>query len=142
MRMIQKFVFSGLGLALFVIRTWKPGFLPSDAMGLALLVLIALPWLDVLIKAAELPGGWKIEFRDLQQKVELQQEIINNLVRYSMSASIFHHLCGLALLYQYRYIDSETNRRELYFLRDNGFIMPKGRSFLDFGADQNGQNLV
>jgi hypothetical protein len=48
---------------------------------------------------AEFPGGWKIEFRELKVEMARQEEIINALVKYSMSASIFHHLCGIALLH-------------------------------------------
>ena len=68
-----------------------------------------------------------------------QQELINDLVRYSMSASIFRHLCGIALLREYIYHDKPTDERELYFLRDNGFVEP---SFLEFNRDLDGQNLA
>src|SRR5690348_9610294 len=54
------------------------------------------------------------------------RRLINQLVTFSMSASIFTHLCGIALLHKYNYIDNDGNRREFYFLRDNGFIRPKG----------------
>jgi hypothetical protein len=34
-------------------------------------------------------------------------------------------------------------RREMYFLRDNGFIMPKGSGgWLDFNSALSGKNLV
>src|SRR4051794_6416906 len=59
-----------------------------------------------------------------------------------MSASIFTHLCGIALLWEYRYHDDEHNRREMYFLRDNGFIEPKGRDFLSFDESVNQANLA
>lgn len=92
---------------------------------------------------AEFPGGWKIEFRELKVEMARQEEIINALVKYSMSASIFHHLCGIALLHAYRYVDNDGNRREFYFLRDNGFIAPKpGLGFLDFGPGVDGKNVV
>jgi len=84
--------------------------------------------------------GEKVEAqaRQLQQ----QQEMINQLVKFSMSASIFHHLCGIAILRQYLYHDDEATRREMYFLRDNGFIKPKWSAFVDFNAGLNGTNLV
>ena len=92
---------------------------------------------------AEFPGGWKIEFRELKVEMARQEEIINALVKYSMSASIFHHLCGIALLHTYRYVDNDGNRREFYFLRDNGFIAPKpGLGFLDFGPGVDEKNVV
>src|SRR5690348_8036711 len=113
-RFVQKGLFTSLALVLLAIRTRWPTILSSDTVTLALLVLAVLPWLDSLIKTAELPGGWKIEFRELKIEVARQQEVINTLVRYSMSASIFHHLCGLALLRNYDYVDNDGNRREFY----------------------------
>ncbi len=37
-----------------------------DAITLGLFIVLILPWLSSLIKSAELPGGWKIEFQDIQ----------------------------------------------------------------------------
>jgi len=80
--------------------------------------------------------------REQEQILQRQQELVNELVKYSMSASIFHHLCGIALLKNYTYHDSDVNRREMYFLRDNGFIQPKSSGFLDFNSSLHQQNLV
>jgi hypothetical protein len=94
------------------------------------------------------PGGWGAKFAELEIQVEKtkiqvenQQVLINNLVIYGMSASIFKHLCGVAFLKRYDYDDS-TMRREMYFLRDNGYIRPRSHlNFLVF--DQlPGSNLV
>jgi len=87
--MIQKSLFSAAAVALLVLRLRYPSFVPSDAVSFGLLILAFLPWASSLIKAAELPGGWKIEFRELKERVDQQQELINDLVKYSMSASIF-----------------------------------------------------
>lgn len=38
-----------------------------DAVTLALVVIAILPWLAPLVKSLELPGGWKVEFRELQK---------------------------------------------------------------------------
>lgn len=38
-----------------------------DAVTLVLLVAAIVPWLAPLFKSLELPGGWKVEFRDLQR---------------------------------------------------------------------------
>jgi hypothetical protein len=76
------------------------------------------------------------------RQLEKQQEIINQLVKYSMSASIFHHLCGIAILKEYKYSNDDATQRELYFLRDNGFIRPKLDAFLVFNNDLHGKNLV
>ncbi len=44
--------------------------LAIDAITLTLLVIGVLPWLAPLIKAAELPGGFKIEFQDVKAAAE------------------------------------------------------------------------
>jgi hypothetical protein len=69
--------------------------------------------------------------RQAQQLAE-QQQAINTLVAYAMSASIFRHLCGIALLKEYNLDFQEANKRELYFLRDHGFIQPRHGGFVDF----------
>jgi len=40
--------------------------LTIDVITLGLLVVLILPWLTSIIKSAEFPGGWKIEFQDIQ----------------------------------------------------------------------------
>jgi hypothetical protein len=142
-RLAQKIAFSAAAVLLLWLRRTYPAALSSDAVSAGLLILAFLPWVSSLVKAAELPGGWKIEFFDLKDQVAQQQTLVNDLVQYSMSASIFHHLCGVAILRVYKYLDNEGNRREFYFLRDNGLIRPKdARGFLDFGPALNGANLV
>jgi len=76
------------------------------------------------------------------RQLESQQELINNLVKYSMSSTIFRHLCGIGLLIEYKYHHAAADSREMYFLRDNGFIRPKQDQFLDFNDSTNGKNLV
>lgn len=138
-----KLAVSAAAMGLLVVRHNSPNVVRADSVSLGLLAFAFLPWVSSLIKAAELPGGWKIEFWELKQKVAQQQELINDLVKYSMSASIFHHLCGIALLRRYNYVDDDVNRREFYFLRDNGLIRPKADGgFVDFGPALHGRNLV
>jgi len=40
--------------------------LSIDSISLGLLIIAVLPWLVPLVKAAELPGGFKIEFQDVK----------------------------------------------------------------------------
>ena len=80
------------------------------------------------------PGGWGAKFDRLAARVDEQQKLINDLVIYSMSASIFRHLCGIALLREYNYHHSASEQREYYYLRDNGFIRPRTGGFLEFDA--------
>lgn len=41
--------------------------LKIDAVTLVLLVAAMVPWLAPLFKSVELPGGWKVEFQDLER---------------------------------------------------------------------------
>ncbi len=75
-------------------------------------------------------------------RIDQQGRIIEDLVKYAMSASIFHHLAGIVLLKEYRYHDSDVNRREFYFLRDAGLIKPKYGDFIDFDAKLDGANVI
>jgi hypothetical protein len=75
-----------------------------------------------------------------QRQIEAQQAIINELVKYLVAAPIFRHLCGIGLLRRYQFWDGPM-ARELYFLRDIGFIQPRGGDFAAFDARLNGANL-
>src|SRR5262245_46969807 len=104
-RLTQKLFFTLFIIIVLFIHPRGPRVIKSDKRTCVLLILAVLPWVDSLVKVAELPGGSKIECRELKVEVARQEEIINALVKYSMSASIFHHLCGIALLHMYRYVD-------------------------------------
>ena len=41
--------------------------LSIDAITLALFIVAVLPWAAPLLKSVELPGGWKVEFQELQK---------------------------------------------------------------------------
>ncbi len=41
--------------------------LAIDAIALALIVIAILPWIAPIVKSFELPGGWKVEFQELQK---------------------------------------------------------------------------
>ena len=56
-------------LAIVLARVLWPE-LRVDAVSLGLLALAVLPWLSPLIKSAELPGGWKIEFQEVKEAGE------------------------------------------------------------------------
>ena len=79
----------------------------------------------------------------VEDKVNEQQQLINQLVATSMSDSAFHHLAGITLLREYKYWQNhnvgELFRRELYYLKDRGFIGPQT---LEFFAEMDGSNLV
>jgi hypothetical protein len=133
--------------------------IPSDLAGITFATFAMPDDPDKLIAAVGLACmkirnvirklGKKEELQRLTQAVETQerrlneqQEFINNLVKYSLSASIFRHLCGIAILREYKYSNDDSTRREMYFLRDNGFIKPRSGGFLDFNQSLHGRNLV
>ncbi len=41
-----------------------------DAITLILLFIALIPWLSPLFKSLEIPGGWKIEFQEIKEKME------------------------------------------------------------------------
>ena len=51
----------GLGFAAARLR-WPN--LKIDAITIGFLVFATLPWLPMILKSAELPGGWKLQFRE------------------------------------------------------------------------------
>ena len=57
-------------VAILVLHAVRPDF-TIDAVSLGLLAVAALPWLSSIIKSAEFPGGWKVEFQDVQRAGEL-----------------------------------------------------------------------
>lgn len=63
----QVVTLGALGLALIHL-VWPT--LAIDAVTLALLVIALLPWLAPIFKSLEFPGGWKVQFQDLQNAAE------------------------------------------------------------------------
>jgi hypothetical protein len=63
-------------LALLVRHKLEPGLLPSDTIGIALLVVAILPWVLSVISEAELPGGWKVKFREVAEEQQRQADEI------------------------------------------------------------------
>jgi hypothetical protein len=106
----------------------------------------AIPWFYTVIEEAQV-GDWRFKFRALEIKADEQQEIIKSLVIYSMSESIYQKLRswyqwkGGEYLYSPGGEHEDTNRREFYYLRDNGYIERNGDGFLSFGPDLNGRDI-
>src|ERR1700757_1750972 len=88
-------------ISLLVLHRIYPTLLPRDTIGIGLLVICALPWLLRIVTQIELPGGWKVTFQEVvktqerqgrqlqaqSEQIAAQQQLVNNLVKYSMSAS-------------------------------------------------------
>ena len=62
-------VMSIVGIVAAVVHVARPD-LALDSVALGFLAIAVLPWLAPLIKAAELPGGIKIEFQDVHEAAE------------------------------------------------------------------------
>ena len=60
-----KLIVTVVAVILLVARLIWPS-LKIDAVALGLLAIAVVPWLSSLIRSAEFPGGWKVEFRDVQ----------------------------------------------------------------------------
>ena len=119
-------------LLLIIVQLWKGLELKPETV--ALVILALLPWFSTIIESVELPGGGKLLFREVravvaaqEQKIRAQQEVINQLVIYSMSQLIYQHLRGIynATKNGTEYLfqgDHEAFRRDLRFLRDHGYL--------------------
>ena len=57
---------TAVAIALVVIHSIRPSW-TIDSITIVLLVIAVIPWLAPLFKSLKFPGGWEIEFRDLQQ---------------------------------------------------------------------------
>jgi hypothetical protein len=88
-------------LALLVLHKLEPGLLPSDTIGIGLLVVAILPWVLSVISEAELPGGWKVKFREVAEEQQRQAdeiEWIKFLMRNFLTQYELEHLKRLASL--------------------------------------------
>jgi hypothetical protein len=110
----------------------------------ALVFLVALPAVGSNFKSIEFLGfkvesGLHEEVSDLKTMQDVLQEIVN----YSISHFALQHLCGIACLYEYKYNDTREIRREMSFLKDTGLIRSiKPDAFLDFNEALHDRNLV
>ncbi|MGC1122580.1 MAG: hypothetical protein WBA22_15955 [Candidatus Methanofastidiosia archaeon] len=66
---VIRVVITIIALILAVIHVIWPD-LAIDLVTLSLIVVAILPWLSPILKSFELPGGLKIEFRDMEKTAE------------------------------------------------------------------------
>ena len=72
---------------------------PLDAVGLGLLALAILPWLSSILDTAELPGGIKVQFKQVKEEQERQArelDWIKLLIALVVSDHERSHLRNLA----------------------------------------------
>lgn len=73
----MKTLYIQIGISIFAIilaitHIAKPD-IPIDSITLAFIIIAIIPWFFPLIKSMEIPGGWKITFRDIEN-IKLQAE--------------------------------------------------------------------
>jgi hypothetical protein len=138
-------VIISLGAFVFVLIHLLWPTLSIDAITLGLLVVVALPWLSTLIESAELPGGWKIRFRAVEDEVKQQRleiDMLNFLVSHFLTDDEFTHLNKLDREAPFPFARSDSTDffvQELHHLRAMKLIegqQDKGiRSLLEQGGD-------
>ncbi len=68
LKRLRQFVTLGALVLALVHLIWPA--LAIDAITLALVVIAVVPWLAPIFKSLEFPGGWKVEFQELQKAAE------------------------------------------------------------------------
>jgi len=154
LRNLTKLLFSSVAGVLIILHLFYPQ-LGIDTITLSLFVILVLPWfLDWILprlKSAKI-GDLELQFREFRttvkhqyDEIQEQQKKINDMMMYSMSASIYKHLweihMGNKTNGEYIYKDEPPFRREMYFLRDNGYVRAKGDYPLDFNEGIKDKNL-
>lgn len=69
---LRQFLTLGALAVAFVHLIWPT--LAIDAITLVLLVIAIVPWLAPIFRSLEFPGGWKIEFQELQRAAQRAEE--------------------------------------------------------------------
>ena len=141
---IAKIIISVIALVLVSIRWIRPDII-IDTVTISLLVVALLPWVTVLVESAELPGGWKVKFRELKKVQNEQKSEIDSLkflVSNFVTEAEFQHLHKLAANQPFPFaFGPETSffEKELRRLRSFGLIAGhpgKGvRSLMKTGGD-------
>ena len=138
-----------IGISLFAIvlifahLTWPD--IKIDTITIGLFVVALLPWFTLFLESAELPGGWKFKFREIQKEQEKQKSEIESLkflVGHFVTEQELLHLRKLASEHPFPFVKGpETSffEKELRRLRSFGLIKGlanKGiRSLFEHGGD-------
>jgi hypothetical protein len=61
--------------------------LKLDGIIVALLIVAVLPWLGAVFESLELPGGWKVQYREIQRQLNATQAKTQQLTGATASAS-------------------------------------------------------
>jgi hypothetical protein len=104
------------------------GFLAKpviDGITVGLLIISVLPWLSVFITSAEFPGGWKFEFRAIQERQDKQQNDIESLkflISYFLTPDELTQLNKLKDGKTFDFVKRTPFQNQLRRLRDLGLI--------------------
>lgn len=141
---VIKYAITIASLALITVKIVMPE-VTIDSVTVGLFVVALLPWVSVLLESAELPGGWKLKFRELKKQQQEQKHEIDSLkflVSHFVTEEEFKHLSKLSSDSPFPFVNGpETSffATELRRLRSFGLIAGhpnKGiRSLLKHGGD-------
>jgi len=117
-----------VGAFIFILIHLLAPTVPVDAITIGLLIVVILPWLSTLIESAELPGGWKVTFREIQAEQKQQRSDLDTLkflVSHFVTDDELAHLKKLSQgdLFPFK-VSAETGffEKELRRLRALGLI--------------------
>jgi hypothetical protein len=139
-----KYAITIASLALVTIKMVVPE-VKVDSVTVGLFIVALLPWVSVILESAELPGGWKLKFRELKKQQQEQKHEIDSLkflVGHFVTEEELKHLSKLSSDNPFPFVNGpETSffTTELRRLRSLGLISGhpnKGiRSLLKHGGD-------
>ncbi|MCM3900409.1 MAG: hypothetical protein ND866_01770 [Pyrinomonadaceae bacterium] len=127
LHLVLKSLISAFAIAALLAHILLPG-LAIDAIGFGLLILAVLPWLSELIASAEFPGGWKVQFRKVMARQDLQQRelaTLKFLVSHFLTDAELNHLRRFESSAPFNFIRDGTTdafKFELRRLRSMGLI--------------------
>jgi hypothetical protein len=136
-----KMALSFAAAALLVYHVFRKE-IPAGSVTVTLIIAAILPWVSELLKTIEMPGGWKLEFHDLKREVVKHEDLLRELVIYSVSEACYKHLWWIAKSPEYKFWNNDPMARQMYFLSDNGLIQPRFSGFLNFDQEMDQKNLV
>lgn len=84
--MLTRLLVTGVALAAAAVHLIWPR-LKLDGIIVALLIVAVLPWLGAVFESLELPGGWKVQYREIQQQLNATQVKTQQLTGAAASAS-------------------------------------------------------
>jgi hypothetical protein len=120
----SRWLVTATAFLIIAIRIARPDTI-IDGATVALVCLGVAPWLWEFIESAELPGGWKLRFREVESEQERQRREIESLrflVAHFLTEAEFTHLQKLAGDQPFHFMISTFFDAELRHLRALGLI--------------------